>query len=516
MGFRDALKTAAQNAWETTKKQAVLLKQNRELLDQLLLQPPEVAEATLRERLRALDRIARGLFGMLLHGLTNEEQATLARLRGETPGHPAGSEEEQARSAARLERLRALLAVCQLGDAAAPPSPAVPPAVATAPAPTASAPQVALSGEVTSAASGDPDAAATRAASSDPLTAPVSTPADAAPMQTPTPLRHGRAATAAPRDIRCEACQHFRPRRSVVDRLSEAVGQDATLSQVAQAISELRSLEEQGRAAEARTLADQYRMDKRVWGVRPRYFSYCAAHEHEHKPEYVVAQLHNIHGRCPPLRRASSSAGEASATDFQPADRQARSCATCTHRVAAPGPTLDRLDTATAASYSIGPTGPNQAAFSWMQQVGDTHPIVCAKELKEAFLAGPAGHLQGEPRYLDHCAKLSRSARGEFRVCAVLNLHDSCPHWRSGTAQQSPTAREREEKYAKDFPKTGGASPSGDGKPGAAAGLLALLAGATALGALGLKRRAREGSQDDASPSEPTASPDPVDAPPTV
>jgi hypothetical protein len=270
---------------------------------------------------------------------------------------------------------------------------------------------------------------------------PVSPPPTAAPIRRPAARRAEPAAPGPLPVIKaCTACASFRPYVRVSERFALELAATATEETVASALNELVKEEERGKGEEARLLADLYRRGAARWPGPPSFFAHCAAHARDDRdPAAFIAQIRNADQRCRPVRRSDGESYTDAPTDFTPAPVDLHACATCAHRVPAPGPGADarelreilgaaiRADTL-GAGY--GKTGGTEVASKYADTARRNAATARARELREAFARrAAASHTSMAPRYLDHCGLKSDAGGGTYRVCSVENANDCCPDW---------------------------------------------------------------------------------------
>ena len=240
----------------------------------------------------------------------------------------------------------------------------------------------------------------------------------------------------------CERCTHFRPYVRVWERFQHEISENASDDVVSRSLDDLRGHEEKGKGEEARHLASLFRLDADRWTTRPSFFSYCAAYERDPaEPTFFIAQVRNADQRCQPVKRADGLRWSDARTDFYPKDPNPHSCATCAHRIKAPGPGEDAAEVreivksaiaAEGMAAAVGKSGGNASGIlsSFPEAKRRNASAARAREMAQAFASrNMVSHAPIEPRYLDHCGLKSIPARRCWRVCAVENTNDCCPEW---------------------------------------------------------------------------------------
>lgn len=209
---------------------------------------------------------------------------------------------------------------------------------------------------------------------------------------------------------------------------------------VSRGLDQIRETEQKGQGAEAKLLADLFRQGADRWTTRPSFFSYCAAHAADAtEPTLFIAQIRNADQRCRPVKRIDGRRWNEAPTDFMPKDAEPHRCATCAHRIRAPGPGGDAKEVREVVAAAISAdllgaaynkSGGSSIAGSFADSTRKNSASARAREMAQAFASRAAdSHAPIEPRYLDRCGLKSELATNRFRVCAAENANDCCPEW---------------------------------------------------------------------------------------
>lgn len=237
----------------------------------------------------------------------------------------------------------------------------------------------------------------------------------------------------------CEQCAFFRPYSPLWARFQQELAGSGDEA-VSRGLDEIRTMEQRGQGEEAKHLANLFRRGADRWTTRPSFFSYCAAHESDAtEPTFFIPQIRNADQRCRPVKRLDGKRWNDAPTDFLTKDTEPHRCATCAHRIRAPGPGKDAQEVREVVAAAIsadqlgafhGKAGGSSVAGSFADSTRRNSASARAREMAQAFASRAAdSHAPIEPRYLDRCGLKSDAARDRFRVCAVENANDCCPEW---------------------------------------------------------------------------------------
>ena len=210
----------------------------------------------------------------------------------------------------------------------------------------------------------------------------------------------------------CSECRHYRAMTWASDRFARAGLRNSP--ETVNVIAEIGRQEERIFEGECLRKISGGGKNHDEWPSKPSILAYCAVHEHgnsqDPKPVFYIHEIKNAGRRCRNFRQGPSPH---------------QSCENCMHRVEPYGLAEDRKILG-ALSPSLYGAPPVLTQGQFLQQTREKE----ASEIRAAF--GSNIGLGEEPRYLSYCHKLSQS--GRFKLCVMLNPHNTCPHWQASSS----------------------------------------------------------------------------------
>jgi hypothetical protein len=238
----------------------------------------------------------------------------------------------------------------------------------------------------------------------------------------------------------CNQCVHFRRVKPISQVFAGAL--DTNDAPVSDALAKIVEDERKRREAEAQYKTVASSLDRDYWEGRPLMSDFCGLKEQE--GQYFIAEIKNAGGRC---------------GDFTPGERPKHRCTDCLHRVVPEGRAEDQFMEQTATDIATGNIAlglPTSLPDALLSKHREAVPARIAFEASGAYSAN--GHLAMAPKYLDYCMQYSTD--GDYAVCLLQNLYDTCPAWRP--IEATPTT---EEPTVTMQPTDGSTNVPGSGPP---------------------------------------------------
>lgn len=229
----------------------------------------------------------------------------------------------------------------------------------------------------------------------------------------------------------CSRCVYFRRVKPASQLLSGAIGPTAA-AEITNALAKIVDDEQKVREGEIDVKSKDGARDRDRWAARPMMSEYCGLQESDDR--FFICEVRNRGQQC----------GDFVDVKEHPPTR--RACADCSHRMPGVGARRDEAAVrqfTQLVSAAIAVQASPQIAQGLIK--GQRDSTVARKALEVSGAYASKGRMISRPEYLDHCGAMSTDE--EFVICALHNVHHTCPEWQPARDTVDPHASSQHERH---------------------------------------------------------------------